>query len=159
MKRKLDNKTYEFFRSAMPYLVELANDEGLIGIDTDNIKEWLEGYLYQSSLTDQDYLTILFLEDVDDGVFKAHIMTKTHRDSVRVGDYVKEFNELFYLITDRYTPEDMVDKYYRIWWGKIDMKAAGKLGLLETINITEDPDYLKENIIELGVLWDKFQES
>ena len=86
-------------------------------------------------------------------------MTKTDRDSVRVGDYVKEFNELFYLITDRYTPEDMVDKYYTIWWGKIDMKAAGKLGLLETINITEDPDYLKENIIELGVLWDKFQES
>lgn len=137
----------------MPYLVELAEDEGITEITYDNINDWLEGYLFQSRLG-SDVYTILALEDVEAKEFRSHIITKKNRDIINIKEYVASFDEVFHLTKSGRVGNPT--KLYRIWIGRIEtLEAADSLFEVPHMDNTKA---IVENALELEEVWDNTME-
>lgn len=130
--KKLDNKTFEFFKSGISLLTELAVDEGLTEVNSENILEYLEGYIQQCEENKKSY-TLATLTALKTGELEGYILLPKRKEEVELKRVIDLFDEQFYVRTDTPAAKYLGEKSYSIGLGRIGSKLIGLFGLFECV--------------------------
>lgn len=149
---KLDNKTFEFFKSGISLLTELAVDEGLTEVNSENILEYLEGYIRQCSENSRSY-TLATLTELKTKKLVAYILMPERKEEVKLKQVIDLFDDQFYVKTD--TPYLGDTKSYSIGLGRIENKLVGLFGLFECVIPMGDNngDEINEYMVDYEEVW------